>query len=382
MAWNTPGSGSGDNGSGNGSNDRRNPWKPKGGGSGLDGLLQRLRGLFDGSGGGGTNPLRWALLALVLLVLLSGFQLIGEQQRGVVLRFGQFSRIMQPGPNFKWPWPIESVRKVNATEIKTFSNTVPVLTSDENIVSVSLNVQYRINDPRQYFYGSRDADQVLEQAAQSAVREQVGRADLEAVLNKRGPLATSAKTRLQAALDAYRTGLTVTGLTLPNARPPDEVKPAFDEVNGAQQVRERLVNEAQAYAARVVPEARGEAARTRTGAEGYKEATVANAQGDAERFTLLQRQYADAPETTRKRLWLETMEQVLAKNRKVVGSDGRQLIYVPMPATSTTPPTLPATSLLQSDSLMPAVQGAAAEAGVVRDSTRSPRSAGREETGR
>lgn len=353
MAWNTPGSGSGND---NGSNGGRNPWQRRNPRGGIDQWLDRLRGLF-GDGGGGNPWWRWVVVALGLLVLFSSFQLIGEQQRGVVLRFGQFSRIMQPGPNFKWPWPVESVRKVNATEIKTVDKTVPVLTSDENIVSVSLNVQYRVNDPRLYFYGSRNADQVLEQAAQSAVREQVGRAELEAVLNKRGPLADSAKARLQAALDAYRTGLTVTGLTLPNARPPDEVKPAFDEVNGAQQVKERLVNEAEAYAARIVPEARGTAAALRTNAEGYKTATVAKAQGDAARFSQLQTEYKAAPEVTRKRLWLETVQKVLAENRKVVGGDSRQLLYVPMPGpTAATAQQQQQAAPAAADLVMPAIQ--------------------------
>jgi membrane protease subunit HflK len=217
----------------------------------------------------------------------------------------------------------------------------------------------------------------LEQSAQSAVREQVGRADLNAVLNNRGPLAIAAEERLQAALKTYKTGLSVTGLTLPDARPPEEVKPAFDEVNGAQQVKERLINEAQAYAAKVVPEARGQASRTRTVAEGYKEALVARAQGDAQRFTLLQSEYKNAPEVTRKRLWLETLQQVLSENRKVIGGDGRQLIYVPMPAdagkTSAAPQLTP-------DVLMPSLPGAT-------DSVRNPdrtvsRSANREESGR
>ncbi|CAD7378482.1 FtsH protease activity modulator HflK [Xanthomonas arboricola] len=324
MAWNTPGNKGGDGPDPN----RRRSWGPRGGGNGggWGNLPAPLKELFDGGVG------RWILVAVVLMVLFSSFQLIGEQQRGVVLRFGQFSRILQPGPNFKLPWPVESVRKVNATEIKTFSNQVPVLTRDENIVNVSLNVQYQISDPRKYLFGSRNADLVLEQAAQSAVREQVGRSDLNTVLNNRGPLAIASKDRLQAALDAYNTGLAVTGVTLPDARPPEEVKPAFDEVNGAQQVRERLINEAQAYAAKVVPEARGQGARTRTGAEGYKQAVISKAEGDADRFTLLQEQYANAPEVTRKRLWLETVQKVLSENRKVIGSDGRQVIYVPLPA--------------------------------------------------
>jgi membrane protease subunit HflK len=383
MAWNTPGSGSSGSG-GSGNNGNRNPWKPRNGGNsggsgnGLGDILDRLRGIFDGGGG---SPLRWIAIALGVLILFSSFQLIGEQQRGVVLRFGQYARTMQPGPNFKWPWPIESVTKVNATQIKTFSNTVPVLTRDENIVTVSLNVQYRVNDPRLYLYGSRSADEVLQQASQSAVREQVGRSDLDTVLGVRGPLATSARERLQAQLDAYRTGLVVTELNLPDARPPQEVQPAFDEVNSAQQVRESLVNEAQAYAAKVVPEARGEAARRRTTAEGYKTAAIARATGDGERFSLLQEQYKDAPEVTRKRLWLETVQQVLAQNRKVVGGDGRQLIYVPMQQGGQGPSgsSMPSPSLLPPETLMPTVESTPQG---VRSGERTPRTGGRAETER
>ncbi len=377
MAWNTPGSGGSGSG-GNGNNDNRRGWNPRGNpsGNGLGDLMDRLRGSFDGNG-----PLRWIGVLLVLWLLFSSFQLIGEQERGVVLRFGQFARVMQPGPNFKWPWPIESVRKVNATEIKTFSNTVPVLTRDENIVTIAINVQYRINDPRLYIYGSRDADEVLKQAAQSAVREQVGRSDLDTVLGVRGPLATASKERLQASLDAYRSGLVVTELNLPDARPPQEVQPAFDEVNSAQQVRESLVNQAQAYAAQVVPEARGTAAQLRTTADGYKTAKIANATGDAARFSLLQDQYKNAPEVTRKRLWLETVQEVLQQNRKVVGGDGRQLIYVPMaPAaaggsTGNTTTTTPGSTVVRPEVVMPAVESAAP----LRNAERDPRRTGRGE---
>jgi modulator of FtsH protease HflK len=205
-----------------------------------------------------------------------------------------------------------------------------VLTRDENIVTVSFNVQYRVSDPQMYMFGSRDADRVLQQVAQSAVREQIGRANLDAALNERGPLSAGAAVSLQASLDAYRTGLVVTELSLQDARPPEQVKPAFDEVNSAQQMNERLVNEARAYAAKIVPEARGEAARTRTVSAGYKTAAIARASGDAARFSLLLDAYRGAPEVTRKRLWLETVQDVLANNRKVVGGDGRQLIYVPL----------------------------------------------------
>ena len=334
MAWNIPGKNNDDRGSSGDSGRRQNPWPPRrsGGGRGrgpFDGILDQLRGLFGGGAGGG-NPLRWIGIALVLWLAFNCFVLVGEQDRGVVLRYGKFARVMQPGPNFKLPWPIERVTKLNTTGVRTFSNSLPVLTRDENIVTVSFNVQYRVSDPQIYLFGSRDADRVLEQVAQSAVREQIGRANLDSALNARGPLSAAAATSLQASLDTYRTGLIVTELSLQDARPPEAVKPAFDEVNSAQQMNERLVNEARAYAARIVPEARGQAQRVRTTAEGYKTASVARATGDAQRFTLLVNEYAKAPEVTRKRLWLETVEEVMADNRKVVGGDGRQLIYVPM----------------------------------------------------
>ncbi|MCA0394620.1 MAG: FtsH protease activity modulator HflK [Proteobacteria bacterium] len=347
MAWNIPGKNDNDRppererSGGNG----RNPWPPKRRGSGGGGLGDRLRDLFDGGGGaGGGNPLRWIAVALALWLVFTCFVLIGEQQRGVVLRFGETARIMQPGPNFKLPWPIERVIKVDATSVRTFSNSVPVLTRDENIVIVSFNVQYRISDPELFLFGTQDAERVLQQVSQSAVREQIGRADLDTALNARGPLSVAASTALQASLEAYRTGLAVTELNLQDARPPEEVKPAFDEVNSAQQTNERLVNEARAYAAKVVPEARGEAARLRTTAEGYKTAAVARATGDAERFNLVVAEYRNAPDVTRKRMWLDTVQDVVASNRRIVGGDGRQLIYVPMTGqggTTAQPPVLP-----------------------------------------
>lgn len=328
MAWNIPGSGSGKNGRGG----QGNGSGRSGGGNGgnpVDAILGSLRNLF-GSGGGGI--LRWVGILAVLWLAFSSFVLITEQQRGVVLRFGHFARVMQPGPHFKLPWPMESVTKVNATQINNFNQTLPVLTRDENIVNVEVNVQYKIIDPVLYLFGTRQAMDVLEQAALSAVREQVGRSELDTVLSARSALATAARTRLQGMLDAYQTGLAVTGMSLPNARPPEEVKPAFDDVNSAQQDKDRRVSEARAYAAQVVPEARGEAQRVLTTAEGYKTAAVARARGDADRFILLVDQYKSAPEVTRKRLWLDTVQQVLADNRKVIGGDGRQLIYVPMNA--------------------------------------------------
>jgi membrane protease subunit HflK len=351
MAWNTPGNSSGHNNRG-----RR-------GSGGLGGLLDRLPGF--GTGWGNGNPLRWVGAVIAIWLAFNCFVLVTEQQRGVVLRFGQFDRVMQPGPHFKLPWPLERVLKVNATQIKTFSETVPVLTRDENIVSVEINVQYRIGDAQRYLFGTRDADEVLKEATLSAVREQVGRSDLDTVLSARSALSVSSKQRLQAAMEAYRTGLLITELNLPNARPPEEVKPAFDDVNSAQQDKDRAKNEAEAYASKIVPEARGQAARVRTEAEGYRTAVIARATGDAQRFSLLVDQYKAAPEVTRKRLWLETVQQVLADNRKVVGGDGRQLIYVPMQGANAVPPAAPAQAILP-DLVAPTVEASAEPARPLR----------------
>ena len=357
MAWNRPGGSSG---------------KSTGGssGRGFGNLLEKLPDFGNG------NPLRWIWVVLALWLAFNCFVLVNEQERGVVLRFGKFDRVMQPGPNMKLPWPLERVRKVNATKIDTFNETVPVLTRDENIVNVEINVQYRIGEPYKFLFGTRDGVSVLKQAALSTVREQVGRSDLDTVLGARNALAVSARDQLQKSLDTYGTGLTVTELNLPNARPPEEVKPAFDDVNSAQQDKDRVTSEAIAYAAKIVPEARGEAARTRTVAEGYKSASIARATGDAARFSLLVDQYKAAPEVTRKRLWLDTVQQVLADNRTVVGGDGRQLIYVPMQGgkaaggATTAPPAALAPELVS-----PTVE---ATAEPVR-SARSGRAAGREE---
>ena len=365
MAWNIPG-GSGKDG--------RTPRK-RGGGSPLDRLLDPIRGLFDGGNGG---PGRWIAIVLGLWLLFNSFVLVTEQQRGVVLRFGQVARVLQPGPHLKWPWPVERVIKVQATQIKTFSDTVPVLTRDENIVTVEVNVQYRVNDAILFLFGTRDAEEVLRQATLSAVREQVGRSDLDTVLSARNALSVSARERLQEALQQYRTGIAVTELNLPNARPPEEVKPAFDDVNSAQQDKDRLKNEAEAYASKIVPEARGQAARVRTVAEGYKEASIANATGDTARFSLLLEQYQAAPAVTSKRLWLETVQDVLTGNRTIVGADGRQLIYVPMPGTGSagtgSTPAATTTPLLTPDIVAPTVNA--------RPSTPRPARESRPETGR
>ena len=334
MAWNEPGKGS------------KDPWENKGQGDDVEAFIARLKAnlgrVFGGSGpperrsgGAGSNPLYWLLLIVMIWVVFDSWQIIDERQRGVVLRFGKFERLMTPGPNFKLPWPIETVRKVDVTQIRTFTDQVRILTRDENIVQIEFNVQYLVSDPQYFLFGARDPDETLQQAAESAVRDVIGTSVMDAVLTgERAALAADARVKLQKSLDAYRTGLQVSVLNIPNARPPQEVREAFDDAVSAREDKDRIESEAEAYASKVVPEARGDAARIRAQAQGYKEASIARAQGDSERFTLLVDEYRKAPEVTRTRLYLETMQEVLAANRKVYAGDGGNVLYLPLSGAS------------------------------------------------
>ena len=330
MAWNLPGKGGPDQGS-------KDPWKGRDPDSETDAFLERLKQgmgrMFGGEPGDGDTGPRFALWIGILLVAwmaFSSIELVNETDRGVVLRFGQFDRVMNPGVNFKWPWPIESVRKVSTTGVRLQSGHVRMLTNDQNIVEVDYNVQFTVSDPRKFLFGNSDPENTLQQAAESAVREVVGASAMDDVLIGRGGDRTArARERLQESLDQYATGLSVSDFTLKNARPPAEVKEAFDDVSRALQDKDKAINVAQAYASQIVPIARGQAASVRTGAEGYKQATIAAAQGDAQRFSLLAEQYHKAPEVTRRRLYLETVEEVLKGSSKVVAGRGSNTIYLP-----------------------------------------------------
>jgi membrane protease subunit HflK len=327
MAWNQPGKGN------------RDPWNGKDPGNEVEAFLNRLRGMFgggSGSGGrgagrpGGFNPAPWIIALAGIWLVFNSFKLIDERERAVVLRFGEYNRIMEPGPNFKLPWPIETATIVAATQIEPVSDRMMVLTRDENLVQVQYNVQYRITDPQLFLFGTRDPRGLLQQTAESAVREVIGNADLDTALYKRAELVVGAQTALQAALEKYRTGLSVTQLSLPDARMPDEVKEAFDDVIRAEQDGIRVQEEARAFASQIVPEARGRAAAVLADAQGYREAVIARAEGDAARFSLLAAEYRQAPEVTRKRLFLETMQEVLANNPKVLAGDDGNILYLPV----------------------------------------------------
>jgi membrane protease subunit HflK len=322
MAWNEPGG------------KRREPWQSGGGNEpDLEGMLRRLRERFGnfGSGGGGGVIIVVALALISLWFVLDSARIIDASERGVVLRFGKFDREMGAGLNFKWPAPIERVEIVEATRVRSTSDQVRMLTKDENLVILDFNVQYVVGSAREFLFQVREPEKTLQQAAESAVREVIGANEMDVILSgERTVLATRAREILQKTLDSYATGVMVTEFNFQNVRPPQEVKEAFDDAITAREDRQRFENVAEAYRSKVEPEARGEAARIRAEAEGDKAAVVAIATGEARRFELLAEQYRAAPQVTRKRLLLETMQEVLSRSSKiVVEGGGEKIINLP-----------------------------------------------------
>lgn len=326
MAWNEPGNGP------------RDPWNKKrpGGKHGLNDAFARLRARVGRHGRPG-GILTIVVALLLAWLLLSSYTIIDARQAGVVLRFGQYNRTLSPGFHFKLPQPIESVSKVETTRVRSVSDSMRMLTRDENIITIDFTVQYQAADARAYLFAVDDVEGTISAAAEAAVRSVIGRSDMDQILSAEGAaLVSEASDVLQKTLDGYHCGLHVTAVSFQNVSPPSEVKDAFDDVNKAREDKQSIENGALAYANKVVPEARGDAARITAEAAGYKAERIARAQGDTQRFDLLLAQYKAAPEVTRKRLWLETMEQVLAGNRKVIdGSGGRDIINLPAEGTVT-----------------------------------------------
>ena len=324
MAWNEPGK-----------SGQRDPWnrKRQTGKSPLEDLFNNLKSHLGKLGQGPGSVLTAVLVLLVVGLLFSSYTIIGARQAGVVLRFGQYSRTLAPGFHLKLPQPIESVDKVEATRIRSVTDKVAMLTRDENIITIDFTVQYQVDDSRKYLFSLNDPDGTIGAAAEAAVRSVIGSSDMDQILSAAGAsLVSEAQTTLQKTLDGYDSGLRVTEVSFQNVAPPNEVKDAFDDVNNAREDKQSIENGALAYASKVVPVARGDAARIAAEASGYKAERIARAQGDTASFSLLLTQYKAAPEVTRKRLWLETMEQVMAKNPKVIdGSDGRNIINLSAP---------------------------------------------------
>ena len=319
----------------------------------LEGLFNR-RGSGDGQGGGGGGGNSGArslggvgLLAVLVLVvwLASGFYIVPEGQRGVVLRFGKFVETTMPGPRWHLPYPVESAEVVNLLGVRTvevgYRNNVKskvlkeslMLTDDENIVDVQFAVQYVLKSPADYLFNSRDPDESVLQAAETAVREVVGKSSMDFVLYEgRAEVASSAHKLTQAILDRYGTGIAVSKVTMQNAQPPEQVQASFDDAVRAGQDRERQKNEGQAYANDVIPKARGMAARLNEEAEGYKQRVMEQAEGDASRFRQIVVEYAKAPQVTRDRMYIEAMQQIMTSTSKVLidQKSGSNLLYLPL----------------------------------------------------
>ncbi|HYG55435.1 MAG TPA: FtsH protease activity modulator HflK [Burkholderiales bacterium] len=292
--------------------------------------------------GGGAG----VLIALALLVwLASGFYIVVEGQRGVVLTFGRFSQETQAGLRWRMPWPIQSHEIVNLAQVRTlevgYRNNVRtkvlkeslMLTDDENIVDLQFAVQYLVKDARDFVFNVRRPDESAMQIAETAMREVIGKNKMDSILYEtQVDVANKARDLMQAIHDRYGTGITVSTVTIQNAQPPEQVQAAFDDAVKAGQDRERQKNEGQAYANDVIPRARGTASRLLQEAEGYKQRVIASAEGDASRFKLVLSEYAKAPAVTRERIYIETMQAVLTSTSKVM-MDFRgagNLLYLPL----------------------------------------------------
>ncbi|HVY08072.1 MAG TPA: FtsH protease activity modulator HflK [Burkholderiales bacterium] len=320
-------------------------------------LNQWLNSLFGGKGGGGTPPAPGSsrqfgggfglLVILVVLVwLASGFYIVDASQRGVVLRFGSFTgAITEPGPRWHWPWPIESAEVVNVTGVRTieigYRNNVKsrvqneslMITDDENIIDIQFAVQYILKDPTDYLFNNRDADKSVMQAAESAIREVVGKSKMDFLLSGgKEKIVETVQGLLQKILDRYKTGITVTRVTMQDAQAPEEVQAAFADAVKAGQDRERQINEGQSYFNDVVPKAKGTAARLQQEGEGYRQSVIANAEGEASRFSQIVAEYSKAPVVTRQRLYLDAMQQVLSNSSKIIvdQKNGSNLLYLPL----------------------------------------------------
>jgi len=291
-------------------------------------------------------------MLLVLLViavwLASGFYIVDAGSRGVVLTFGRYSKETDLGAGLQWrlPWPIQSHELVNLAQVRTLevgyrNNNVRtkvlkeslMLTDDENIVDLQFAVQYTVDDARNYIFLVRRPDESAQQIAETAMREVIGKSKMDGILyENREAIAIDARKLMQSIHDRYGTGITVSTVTIQAAQPPEQVQAAFDDAVKAGQDRERQKNEGQAYANDVIPRARGTASRLLQEAEGYKQRVIANGEGEASRFKQVLAEYTKAPQVTRERIYLQTIQEVLSSTNKIV-MDYRgagNLLYLPL----------------------------------------------------
>ena len=366
MAWNEPG----------GNSNNQDPWggKRRGGGDrkgppDLDEAFRKLQeslnGLFgggkkrgdDGGGSGNSRGGFGGLIGIVLFVLAaiwlySAIYVVDEQEQAVVLRFGKYHETVGPGLNIYFP-PFDRKYLENVTRERAYSKQGQMLTEDENIVEVPLTVQYKITNLQDFVLNVDQPEVSLQHATESALRHVVGSTAMDQVLTEgREVMASAIKERLQRFLDTYRTGITVTQVNVQSAAAPRDVQEAFDDVIRAREDEQRSRNQAETYANGVIPEARGQAQRIIEDANGYRDEVISRAKGEADRFTKLVAEYRKAPEVTRERLYLETMQDVYSNTSKVLitGDKGQNnLLYLPLDkmidnSRSSTPPTTSSSS--------------------------------------
>jgi membrane protease subunit HflK len=346
MAWNESG--------GNSGGKRNNPWgggggnRPDQGPPDLDevvrNLQRRLSGIFGGgsgrggagTGGGAGRGFGIGTIALVLVAIwaFTGLYQVDAAERGVVLRFGKHVATTEPGLRWHMPWPIETRQLVNIQTIESFSETTRMLTSDENLVDINLEVQFRRANPLDYAFNVESPDTTLREVSESAIREIIGRSKLDYVLESgRLDIVVRTKELIQRTIDAYKTGIEVTSVNLQDVKVPQEVGPAQADAIKAREDRDRFSLAAQAYANDIIPRARGAAAREVLDAQAYRSRKVADAEGETARFGKLLAEYEQAPAVTRERLYIETLEAVLASSKKVVldtAGSGNNLVYLPI----------------------------------------------------
>lgn len=368
MAWNEPGGNGNPNdpwGNNNRGGNKNRGNQPPDLDEALKQLMGKLNGLFGnkksgGSGNGGSNEsggggslagIAVGILGIVLL--FNSVYTLDEQERGVVMRLGKYQETVSPGLHFKIPM-IDQVIPVNTTAVRTLEIRERMLTEDENIVEVELNAQYRVADPVSFALRIEQPVRALQVAAQSALRHEVGGAMMDHVLTAgRAELADKVQIRLQDYLARYQTGMVLTNVNIKDARPPEQVRAAFDDVQVAKLDKERIINEAEAYANAVVPEARGRAQRQLEEARAYKERVVARAQGEAERFNNLHAEYKKAPVVTRERLYIDAITEVYTNSSKVLVDvkGGNNMMYLPLDKLMQNLPAAPGTSSLSTSDL-------------------------------
>ncbi len=342
---------------GGGGGDKQGPWgqgpqPPRGGGGGnppdLEEIIRRGQDRLKNAipGGGGVSPALIGLIALVVLGLwlFQAIYTVQPDERGVELRFGKpKDEVSMPGLHFHF-WPFETVefariaeREMTIGSAARGNNTEGLmLTGDQNLVTVTFNVLYSVSDPQAFLFNVAEPEMTLQQVSESAMREVVGRRPAQDIFrDNREVIAADVRQTIQTTMDSYGTGININTVSIEDAAPPREVADAFDEVQRAEQDEDRFVEEANQYANQQLGRARGDAAQTREAAAAYRDQVVNQAEGEAQRFVSIYEEYAKAPEVTRKRLFLETMERVLKDSNKVIieqGGDSQGVVpYLPLP---------------------------------------------------